>query len=123
MSKWYEFLTAVYGGKDDSVKRIAYQTLFADEDPDILLEAVKQLSQEQTFMPRPNEITAVVCKIKAEREEAQDTKWLQWARREKFKSAYLTWRECPDGCGERIPPGHTTCPFCEDMAEMALEVA
>lgn len=122
MSKWYEYLMAVYGGKDDPARRAAYELAFEDEDAGLMLQAVKSASMESTFLPRVNELAAALRRVKAEREADADAGWVLWGRKEKARRAQAAefdrWTPCPDGCGERYPAHLDSCPFCEDLRQM-----
>jgi hypothetical protein len=125
MSKWYEYLTAVYPPRgDDTARKSAYLLAFADEEPAVVLEAAKALSRELKWMPAVSELGAMVRRLKAEAEAAADQTAVDWAHREirrrQWQAEYESWPVCVDGCGERLPPGVTVCPFCEDLAGMML---
>jgi hypothetical protein len=121
MSKWYEYLMAVYGGKEDPARRSAYLLAFDGEDAATMLKAVKAASLDSTFLPRVNELAAAVRKVKAEQEADGELGWVRWGQREKTRRAqraeFDQWTACPDGCGERYPAHLTACPFCADMRE------
>jgi hypothetical protein len=122
MSKWYEYLVAAYGGKDEPARRSAYLMTFEAEEPSVMLEAAKAAAQNLKFFPRISELAGLVRGITQTREADAGAGWVSWARREKQRRAwtveYSGWPSCPDGCGERVPPGHDECPFCKDRAEM-----
>lgn len=123
MSKWYEYLVAAYGGKDEPARRSAYLMTFAEEDPAVMLEASKAAAQDLKFFPRISELSGLVRGINRSRDADADAGWVNWARKEKQRRAwtvaYSGWPSCPDGCGERVPPGQAECPFCKDRVEMA----
>lgn len=126
-AKWYEYLTAVYPPRgDDTARRAAYLATFADEDQAQMLEVAKASALASKWMPTVQELTQLLRVMKEARERDEDAGWVLWARREKQRRAWgaewLTWTECVDGCGERYPSFMTGCPFCADLAEMAVAI-
>lgn len=125
MSKWYDYLVAAYGGKDEPARRSAYLTTFADEDPALMLEASKAMATSLKFFPRISELAGLLRQMKDAREADEDQAWVRWARQEKerrtWQVEWLAWTACVDGCGERYPSDLSACPFCADLAVMAGE--
>lgn len=127
MSKWYDYLVVVYGGKDEPGRRSAYEAAFTDADAAVMLDVAKAIARASTFFPRISEVNGLLVQMQRARDEQGDTSWLLWARREKQRRAWgaewLTWVDCTGGCGERYPAGLSECPFCADMVESAAETA
>lgn len=119
MAAWVDYLLAAYPAtKATSGTVVVLERQFAGVDEREMLRVAEEAVRRYRFMPSVNELRAVRAKLAESEEEQEAAGWAKLTRMEKLRREIDSWRECPGGCGERVPPGVTLCPFCADLCEM-----
>lgn len=126
MKKWIEYLYSAYPAtakKLTPTTEVLLENQFAAVDDPTMGRVVRVAVQRSKWFPTVAEMREILEEIGDAADQQEAVEWAVETRLEKRRREIGTWRDCPGGCGERVPPGATICPFCADLAEMLGEMA
>ena len=126
MKQWIEYLYSAYPATAKKLTPTTEALLehqFADVDDRAMGRVVRVAVQRSKWFPTVAELRDIRDEIADTAEQQEAVEWAVETRNEKRRREISTWRECSDGCGERVPPHMTYCPFCAELAKMLGEMA